>query len=266
MRKRSGKSVKSKCNGQATVQIPRSTRFTLLLLLHHHILEALSDCTLTACDAMPRRRAYQTAGPSPEGGQWCPAPHLKSVPPISRFAPRLLHTSNTVFENMCPPSGVWPLHLIFGLPAAKSWRWACQRDSGFFSFNPSYSIIAFIHEFWILRCLCLGHTRLPNTRILTSNSDTAGTPFFLVGSFINTNFQVLILSSISNQSWKSFHLSPSSTALDHSTYSEVSTIPKQSFFLFNSSYSFPVSELKQQFPITSLSARLLLMCSWSIIF
>ena len=31
------------------------------------------------------------------GGQWCPAPHLKSVPPISRLANRLLHTSNTVF-------------------------------------------------------------------------------------------------------------------------------------------------------------------------
>jgi len=46
------------------------------------------------------------------GGQWCPAPHLKSVTPISRWAPRLLHTSNTVVFKCAPP-------------AAKSWRRAC---------------------------------------------------------------------------------------------------------------------------------------------
>jgi len=31
------------------------------------------------------------------GGQWCPPPHLKSVPPISQLAFWLLHTSNTIF-------------------------------------------------------------------------------------------------------------------------------------------------------------------------
>jgi len=49
------------------------------------------------------------------GGQWCPATHLKSVPPISRLGPWLLHTSNTVFKKcgplfwfLAPPSGFWP--------------------------------------------------------------------------------------------------------------------------------------------------------------
>jgi len=32
-------------------------------------------------------------------------PNLKSVPLISRLAPWLLHTSNTVFSNVDPPSG-----------------------------------------------------------------------------------------------------------------------------------------------------------------
>jgi len=37
-------------------------------------------------------------GSSPAGGaSGARHPHLKSVPPISRLAPRLLHTSNTVF-------------------------------------------------------------------------------------------------------------------------------------------------------------------------
>jgi len=34
-------------------------------------------------------------------------PHLKSVPPISRLAPRLQHTSNTVFLKCGPPFGFW---------------------------------------------------------------------------------------------------------------------------------------------------------------
>jgi len=38
--------------------------------------------------------------PSPPGGQWCSASHLKSVPPISCLDPRLLHTSNIVFKNV----------------------------------------------------------------------------------------------------------------------------------------------------------------------
>ena len=44
------------------------------------------------------------------------------VPPISRLAHRLLHASNTVFKKRAPPSDFWPLLLIFGPPAATSWR------------------------------------------------------------------------------------------------------------------------------------------------
>jgi len=31
-----------------------------------------------------------------------PGPRLKSVPPLSRFGPRLLHTSNIVFTKLAP--------------------------------------------------------------------------------------------------------------------------------------------------------------------
>jgi len=39
-------------------------------------------------------------------------PHLKSVPPISRLAPWLLHTSNTVFLKCAAPSVFWPPLLL----------------------------------------------------------------------------------------------------------------------------------------------------------
>jgi len=53
MRTRSGKNAKS-ASGEATTEILRSTRFTLLLLVHNCIFEALPDCVLSACDAMRR--------------------------------------------------------------------------------------------------------------------------------------------------------------------------------------------------------------------
>jgi len=64
-------------------------------------------------------------GPSPVGGPMVPGPHLKSVPPHFTFGPWLLYTSNTAFKKCAPPSGFWPLPLVFGPPAAKSWRRAC---------------------------------------------------------------------------------------------------------------------------------------------
>ena len=83
--------------------------------------ELLSDCFNHI-----RRNGFGLGlGPSPAGGPVVPDPHLKSVPPISRLAPRLLHTSNIVFFKCGPLSGFWPLLLVFGPPAAKSWRRAC---------------------------------------------------------------------------------------------------------------------------------------------
>jgi len=58
------------------------------------------------------------------GAGGAPHPHFKWVPPISGLTHRLLHTSNTVFQKCGPPSGFWPLLLVFGPPAATSWRWA----------------------------------------------------------------------------------------------------------------------------------------------
>ena len=79
----------------------------------------------------PAGRMWPTraSGSSPAGGQWCPAPHLKYVPPISCFALRLLHTSNIAFKNVPPfvfcPS-CWKilatgLHSIFSGPQ-KYWK------------------------------------------------------------------------------------------------------------------------------------------------
>jgi len=48
------------------------------------------------------------AGPSPAGGQWCPAPHLKFVLPLSCLAHWLLHASNIVFKNVDPSCSFWP--------------------------------------------------------------------------------------------------------------------------------------------------------------
>jgi len=45
--------------------------------------------------------------------------------PVSRLAPLLLHTSNTVFSRCGSPFCFWPLLLVFGPP--KSWRRACIR-------------------------------------------------------------------------------------------------------------------------------------------
>jgi len=57
-------------------------------------------------------------------GAW--PPHFKSVPlhftfdpPVAAYIPTLY------FKNVAPPSGFWPLFLVFGPPAAKSWRRAC---------------------------------------------------------------------------------------------------------------------------------------------
>jgi len=50
----------------------------------------------------------RSQGRRQQGGQWGPIPHLKSVPPSSRLAHRLLHTSNTVFFKCGPSSGFRP--------------------------------------------------------------------------------------------------------------------------------------------------------------
>jgi len=59
-----------------------------------------------------RKNLCYGAGSSPAGRSGARPPHLKSVPPHFTFAPRLLHTSNTVFFKFGPPSGFWPPLLL----------------------------------------------------------------------------------------------------------------------------------------------------------
>ena len=59
-------------------------------------------------------RARSIQGRRQRGGQRCPASHLKSVPPISCVAHRLLHTSNTLIFKCGTPLRFWPLLVVFG--------------------------------------------------------------------------------------------------------------------------------------------------------
>ena len=52
-----------------------------------------------------------STGSSPAGGQWCPAPQLKSVPPIARLAPGCSIHPIQYFKNV-PPLGFWPPLLL----------------------------------------------------------------------------------------------------------------------------------------------------------
>jgi len=85
---------------------------------------------LAACPAQARvtckdTQVLQYQGRRQRGGQWCPAPPFEICAPLSRLAPWLLHISNTVFLKCARPSGFLPLLLVFGPPAAISWRRAC---------------------------------------------------------------------------------------------------------------------------------------------
>jgi len=57
---------------------------------------------------------FNHTGSSPAGGQWCPAPHLKSVPPHSTFGPPVAayiqYCILKMWSPFCffaPPSGFW---------------------------------------------------------------------------------------------------------------------------------------------------------------
>ena len=88
-----------------------------------------------------RSLSSSNQGRRQRGGQWCPVPPFEIGAPHFTFDPRLLHTSNTVFYKFGPPSGFWPLFLVFDPPAAKSWRRAClepewSNDAMFGDGNP----------------------------------------------------------------------------------------------------------------------------------
>ena len=57
-----------------------------------------------------------TQGCRQRGGQWCPAPRVKSVPPHVTFGPPVAAYIQYCILKM------WPTLLVFGPPAAKSWR------------------------------------------------------------------------------------------------------------------------------------------------
>jgi len=63
------------------------------------------------------------SGPSPAGGSGARPLHLKSV--HFTFGPPVAAYIQYCIKNVPPLSGFWPLLLVFGPPAAKSWRQAC---------------------------------------------------------------------------------------------------------------------------------------------
>jgi len=68
-------------------------------VLHHRVCSYLTEHNLIDKRQYGFRENHsiQLQGRHQRGSSGARTPHLKSVPPISRLAPRLLHTSNTVF-------------------------------------------------------------------------------------------------------------------------------------------------------------------------
>ena len=60
-----------------------------------------------------------------QGASGVRPPHLKSVSPHFTFGPPVDAYIQHCILKMCPPSGFWPLFLVFATSAAKSWRRAC---------------------------------------------------------------------------------------------------------------------------------------------
>ena len=63
------------------------------------------------------------SGPSPAGGPVVPGPPFEiCAPPFHVWPPGCCIHLIQYFKNVVPPSHFWPLLLVFGPPAAKSWR------------------------------------------------------------------------------------------------------------------------------------------------
>jgi len=130
-----GKSRYRQYKFQKSLQYEFVTSHWHLLRLHSRLHPCIQDAS-GQCDAVEQSAANRLPQfskvriPIEYGGRqgrrqrgWAvvPAPHLKSVRPISCLARRLLHTSNIVLKNV-------PLLVVFGPLAAKSWRrawWSC---------------------------------------------------------------------------------------------------------------------------------------------
>jgi len=106
----------------------------------------------------------KTQGRRQRGGQWCPSRHLKSVPPISRLPPWLLHTSNTVFKKVPPllvfdPLSVFCPHLLLN-PGAGPGKTALNvcclstdnycKNSGWIRFKLTHRDLAMLSRYAIV--------------------------------------------------------------------------------------------------------------------
>jgi len=59
------------------------------------------------------------------GEQWCPAPPFEIGAPHLTFGPPVAAYIQYCIFKIWPPFWFWPLFLVFGPPATKSWRRAC---------------------------------------------------------------------------------------------------------------------------------------------
>jgi len=64
--------------------------------------------------------------PSPAGGQWCPAPPYEIGAPHFTFGPPVAAYIRHCILKCSRPFWFLTLFLVFGPPAAKSWRRACR--------------------------------------------------------------------------------------------------------------------------------------------
>jgi len=70
------------------------------------------------------------AGSSPAGGPVVPGPPIwNRCPPFHVWSLGCCIHPILYLKIVTHPSGFWPLHLVSGPPAVKSWRRACHYDS-----------------------------------------------------------------------------------------------------------------------------------------
>ena len=98
------------CFPPKILPVPPSSPAKIFRLTSCHCIEVLHrplTAPLVAKLAPPVPPQMKMSGSAPAGGSVVPHPHLKSVPPISCLAPRLLHTCNNVSKKCGSPCDFW---------------------------------------------------------------------------------------------------------------------------------------------------------------
>ena len=114
---------------------------------------AVLTCMAVACTSIYCCNCPEpSSGPSPAGGQWCPAPPFEIGAPHFTFGPPV-----TAHINYCMLK-MWPPFWFLPPPAAKSWRraWPSCSSVSAFSFIEAWAITAAGKLTKLRRCFYYG--------------------------------------------------------------------------------------------------------------